>query len=373
MSSSSSISSFEPTPEERAPRSRIPWAALAFLAIVPVVELAIHYHQPWFADLAAWQWETKHRMLDNGELDGDVAVIGSSILFHGLDPTAANDALSVRGKVVNLALNGQTLQHSAQLLERYVERNPRLRLVVLELWNLKVEHESWLRGPYFRAWATPDEFLQSGVQYWEPSTLLPFVANRVLPSFRYREALDNWIFACAGSRGLDAQTLERNLAVAEEMKSTLGFARSTHEEEVLHAGQVPAARARPWEMEPAAELWLNRFLETCARHRLRVVLFLPPAPPFVERDRATAGYATGFARQVEELRTRFPAVALDMLTLPPYDLRDFTDDHHYSREGRQRLSRDFAGWLTTYHTTQLQAAAAQNHRSASEPSVLTTR
>jgi hypothetical protein len=356
MSSSSSISSFEPTPEERVTRGRIPWAAAALIATVVVVETVSNRHQAWFADLAGWQWETKRRLFDRGDLDGDIAIIGSSVLFHGLNPTDANTALAGRARVVNLALNGQTLQHSAQILNRHLARNARVRLIVLELWNLKVERDSWLRGPYYRSWATADEFLQSGLQCQEPSVLVPFTAYRLFPSLRYREGLDNWISACLHSCRFDDDYFRRNQEVAREMKQTMGFARSTFENEELTPQQVPPPRSRSWMLDPSAEVWLNQFFGTCSHGRLRVVLFIPPPPPFVARDRVRSGYAAGFDRYVADLRKAYPTLSLDTLTFSNYDLTDFTDDHHYSQKGRIRLSRDFANWVVGYGDTARLAA-----------------
>lgn len=348
MSSSSSISSFEPTPEERVPRGRVPWAAIALILVIVFTERVVERHRIWFADLAAWHWETKTSLVEAGELDGNIAVVGSSVLFHGLDPTASNRALDGRGKVVNLALNGQQLQHSAQMLDRYIVQNPDLRLVVLELWNLKVEPESWLRGPYYRWWATSDEFMESRAHYWDPSLLVSFAGNRLLPSYRYREGLDNWIFSCMRTRTLDATVRDRNLEMASEMHTTLGFARSTEEHDALTPARVPAGKERPWDLDPAADLWLHRFLGTCASRRIRVVLFLPPAPPFVDRDRRASGYVSGFERYVGRLREVYPTLSLDTLAFPHYDVADFTDDHHYSASGRLRLTGDFARWIAGY-------------------------
>ena len=78
----------------------------------PSSGLTASHQRQWFADLAAWQWESKRDLID-GCAQGDVAIFGTSVLFHGLDPSAANSNQSPT--VVNLALNG-ALQHQTQLL-----------------------------------------------------------------------------------------------------------------------------------------------------------------------------------------------------------------------------------------------------------------
>jgi hypothetical protein len=72
---------------------------------------------------------------------------------------------------------------------------------------------------------------------------------------------------------------------------------------------------------------------------------VPPTPRFVAADRARSGYDAGLRAYVEQLRRTHPALDLQTLTFQPYDLDDFTDDHHLSRKGRRRLSREFADWL----------------------------
>src|SRR6476619_2517110 len=100
MPSSSSISSSELSAHERVRPGRTRVAAIVFCLAVFVIEAFVGAERVWFADLAAWQWESKRALIDAGQLDGDVAIFGTSVLFHGLDPSAAN-AASHGGKVVN--------------------------------------------------------------------------------------------------------------------------------------------------------------------------------------------------------------------------------------------------------------------------------
>jgi hypothetical protein len=92
-------------------------------------------------------------------------------------------------------------------------------------------------------------------------------------------------------------------------------------------------------------LWLRRFVAECARRRLPLVLFVPPAPSFVEAERARSGYDAGFRAYVESLWRDNPGLSLDTVTFSGYAVDDFSDDHHFSRKGRIRLSDDFATWL----------------------------
>lgn len=345
MSLSSSTSSFELGTDERVPATSVPRALIAFVVAVVCLELVAYRERVWFADLAGWQWDVKAQMVAERQLDGEIGVFGSSISFHALDPVPANQAIGNKRKVVNLALNGQTLQHSTQLLERYADRNPRLQVVVLEVWNLDVEHESWLRGPYYRFWAEWREFLQSRIYYWEPASVAGFAANRALPSFRYREALDNWLSNCIRQRGLSAETKKRNLAVALEMQQHAGFAHGDDfDSALLAAADVPPVQERPWNIASAADVWLNRFVAECRYRGLPLVLLLPPAPPHVAADRSRSGYDAGFERYVAELRSHHE-IAIETVKFAGFQRADFADDHHLNLQGRRRLSDEFAAWL----------------------------
>jgi hypothetical protein len=116
-----------------------------------------------------------------GALDGDVAIFGTSVLFHGIDPAVANQRLARPHRVVNLSLNGMMLQHQTQLLrEKASEPNPP-SLLVLELRARHRHRDSWTTGPYFRFWASATEFFESRFYYWQPRLALTFASQRVLP------------------------------------------------------------------------------------------------------------------------------------------------------------------------------------------------
>lgn len=323
----------------------MPWALLCAGIVVCAVEFVFYRIHERFADLAAWQWETKNRLLAENQLQGEVVIFGDSILFHGIDPKLCDRVLHHKTNVTNLALNGQTLQHSTQLLEKYCEESRKPKLVILELWNLKVEQESWLRGPYFRFWATTDEFLQSKCYYWNPSLLVPFESNRIFVSYRYQKALDNWIFASIKGSYLDNKVKKRNQAVAVEMEDHNGFVRSTFENQILSLDDVPVPTSRPWHIHESAEIWLHRFLNICERRKLSVVLLIPPAPFFIVNDQNISGFNEGLATFLSELQQKYPSVNLRLLRFTDYQLDDFCDDHHLSQKGRQRLTHDFADWL----------------------------
>jgi hypothetical protein len=333
-------------PFERIRTGPVPVAALAFILCAIAIEVFVQTHHDWVADLAAWQWETKRTLMDEGALDGEVAIFGTSVLFHGIDPTVANVDTD-GGKAVNLALNGMMLQHQTQLLrDRLASAHPP-SVLLLEFRHVMVERDSWIRGPYFRLWASFGEFAESRFYYWNPPLALTFATNRSLASFRYREAIDNWLTESARRRGLYRETRDRNQATVEEMRQHRGLVRAVFEDQILRAQE---RRERPWVVNTAGEIWVRRFLDLAEAHQLPVVLLLPPSPPYFVESPGPDGFRAHFDATVSRLRHEYPALEIELFEPFGYGMDDFVDDFHVSRQGRVKFSSDFAAWLAASRT-----------------------
>jgi hypothetical protein len=375
MPSSSSTSSFEFNRLERAPRRKVPWAAVGALVAIVTLEATLHKQRVWYADSASWFWDTKQQLVEQGKLEGEVALVGTSVLFHAADPKLINDHSESSRRVVNLALNGMVLQHQAQMLARCFERGQRYDLVILELRSADLVRDSWRRGPYFQFWASWSELLQSGVQFRQPGVLVTFAANRLLGSFGYRKSLDNWISTSARQQRLAPTFLERNGHIARELDEHLGFCEANFGPALTSQDKLED-KPRTWSVNSAGELWLRRLLALCQQNEVKVAILQPPAPPFVEATRAKAGFRVDFHAYVRRLQEEFPGLAIDVIEPTGYDLDDFVDDHHFSEKGGQKLSADLAAWLPQ-HTKenkprdlngQLNLSVSRTSRDATLPS-----
>jgi hypothetical protein len=327
------------------PSAVVPAAALVFACFVVTVELLAYWHRDWFADLAAWQWETKRVLVAERTLDADVAIFGTSVLFHGLDPIVVN-ALRPNGRVVNLALNGMALQHIAQFFrERSTSPLPPHR-AVLEFRQLTVERNSWIRGPYFRFWASLGEFLESRFYYWNLPQGLAWLENRALTTYRYREAVDNWVSDSLRGFGPATDVRDRNRAVLAEMRQHLGMARAFDNA----IAQVPAGstQIRALSVDSAGLLWLHKFFDVARDFGVRVVLLVPPAPPYLVERSGPEGFRAELERQVAALRLEYPTVEIEVFESSNYELEEFADQLHLNSRGRSRLSEEFAEWLLAH-------------------------
>lgn len=330
---------------EQLPARKFPWAALVLLLAIIAIEAGLHVERIWFADRAAWQWEVKKQMLAEGKLKGDMAILGTSVLFHGLDPSRMNEVTNDHPHVVNLALNGMQINHIAQTFENELQKGNRYAHVLLELRDLDISRDNWIGGPYWRLWATWDDLAQSSIPIHETSQVIPFAANRVMTSFNYRKAIDNWVFASAKAHRPTNEYAVRNKEVGDFMIAHLGFSAGEFPHNVA-SSPAPPAKAHPWAPNAQGSYWFNHFLTTCEKYSVRVTLLVPPAPSYILRDRAMANYDAALEAYIAKARLRHPTLQLDTLRIDAqqYELADFADDHHMSPQGTKQLTDEVAKW-----------------------------
>ena len=351
MSPNSSTSSFEPNRLESFRPARWPLAALLFVLSVIGIETLLWCSRDWFSDRAAGHWQSKQALIEAGQLDGDVAVLGSSVTFHSVRAPDVETLTGSEYRVVNLALNGLHLQHQTQLLRRYLE-DQQLELLVLELRHARVPRRTWLSGPYWRFWARADEFSESCFWFEEPSLIVPFVGNRLLASFAYRKSIRNCLSVCFHSRSLNPKYRDRNREARREMAAMQGYG-SPNSGLSMEIDAVPEPMERLWEESDVGRAWLDEILRLCAARSIRVAILLPPCPPFIEADRKRSGFYDGFHGLLEQLRRTHPELGLELLAPRGYALADFSDDHHFSTSGSRRLTEDFATWLDARTASRL--------------------
>lgn len=346
MSSSSSTSNFKPNRLECVPRRVMPVAAIGLVVVIGLIETALCAHREWFADRSAYQWQVKQELLEEGVLDGDIMVMGTSVLFHSVDASRVNALSGSPRRLVNLALNGMALQHMSQMMDRCFSGGRRYEHLLVEFRNVDAPRADWLKGPYWRFWASWRELLQSRVYYHEPSLLLSFSANRFLTSFAYRKALDNWVFACGRTGGVDQTYRDRNRVLAVEMRERLGFSTGDYDLSMT-VEDIPRPRRRPWFVSSEGEAWLYDLLNKCVRYGVRVSILLPPSPPFVEEQREASGFYEDYEAHIARLQREYPSLSIESLAPGGYGLEDFSDDHHLSHLGNVRLVEDLARWVAS--------------------------
>lgn len=330
---------------ECLPARRFPWAAVMLVVLIALIETGLHVNRVWFADRAAWQWEVKEQMLAQGQLNGDIAIMGTSVLFHGVDAKRINQITGDKLHVVNLALNGMQIHHIAQTLEDQLEQGNRYQRVLLEMRDVEIDRDSWIGGPYWRTWATWDDLYDSHIPIHEPSLVIPFTADRLLTSFTYRRGLDNWLTASAKAHKLTAEYRDRNQKVAAFMIDHLGYSQGEFPHNMANV-PTPAPKARHFAPNAQGSYWFDQMVGVCEKYNVRLTLLVPPAPPFVVRDRKASNYDADLRAYVTQMQLKHPAVKIDVLRFENYSLADFADELHCSPQGTLKFTNDVAAWVT---------------------------
>lgn len=348
MSSSSSTSSSEVRWRvgllERARLSRIPWGLSGACTVMLIVESMLWLNREWFADRAAWQWQVKQEQLEDPDFAGDVAVLGSSITFHSVDPRWMKANSPGSPEVINLALNGFGPAHFSAAVRDYLSERSPPGILIVETRSAKVSDHDWLAGPWWRFWGSWTDYFWSGLPLREPGTICDFAAHRLWASYSYGPAIDNLLTSSLMERGLTTTIRDRNQRVGNEMRESRGFS-SGDFDRPLSTDQIPHPHPRQWQENARGIACFDKVARQCGISGVRLVLFRTPAPPFAEADRVEGRFDDGFTRFVEALRKRHPTTAISVFAPRGYVLEDFADDHHFSPAGGRRLMSDLASWL----------------------------
>jgi len=337
----SSISNFEFNELEITPRSGSAMAVLIVLLLIFCIESTLWNTRQWFSDQAAWYWSEKTSLINSDAMDATVVFMGTSVTFHGMDTETLNNDSGEKNQFSNLSLNGLTMQYQLTVLEEYIAASGSPSEVVFELRDCFVAPNSWKNGPAWRFWMTTAELMQSGFYFWNPGVIFDFYANRILASYAYRKSLDNWFFACARLPGLSTATYDRNASIANDMEQSRGFEKGNFE---FGLQENPPKKNRHFKINSAGQVWLNRLLENCRKHQIKVTIFSPPVPNSVDLERLQADYYLDYEDLISELITRYPELQIRTFKPSDYPLECFADDHHLSHVGAKRMTADFKTW-----------------------------
>ena len=100
---------------------------------------------------------------------------------------------------------------------------------------------------------------------------------------------------------------------------------------------------------------------------MRVVLLLPPVPPYVYEEPGPNGFRARFNADLARLRAEYPTLGLTLFEPTGYELEDFADGLHLSTRGRQKLSHDFAAWLRDHTDRRLRQSDTRLTSASSAP------
>jgi len=275
---------------------------------------------------------TKRASLER-QLDSvEVLVLGSSHAYNGIDP----NCLSFRA--FNLAYVSQSTYYDTRLIRKYLDRMPRLRLVLVEtnyfsLWDqLANTNQSWRDFFYLHFW---------GIRYrnlaWFDLRRVSYVALYTLP-ITLQYALHNFNVspsrdslpsladpeACPNGFGCCPADTTTDLACVGD---SWGKARVQYHDSCIKASNLSANIAD-----------LDTMLDELGRRHVRVVFVTMPACDCYSRYLNPAIKLRN-EQVIDSLCSKHGCGRADYLTDRRFVCSDFSDGDHLNFRGAQKLSR----------------------------------
>jgi hypothetical protein len=328
-----------------------PVALCLALIVVAAVEIALWGNRQWFADRASWHWQAKSSLLKESSFSGDVAIIGSSISYHSLNPLEVGETGSAPIRCVNIALNGLTPQLYADYFRRYLESHSCPKVLVVEVRSCEVEDSTWFSGPWWNFLATSQEMLRSRVFVKYPEKICDYYTHRVLASYSYGRSLDAWLTDCVRTRGISKNFYSRNQLILDEVRRTRGFATGDTIGKSYTAAKYQDY-TYPWRENPSGREAFGALMELVKTSGATVVLMRPPGPELVEIYRLRDRFDDGFSRFVEGLRSDNADTRIEVFRPMGFVDTDFSDDHHLSSVGGSKLSQRLSEFLGSLSDAQ---------------------
>ena len=130
------------------------FAGRAFALLLPLVVGALAL-EVFLGGVTSSQLQAKQKLLEPQLAELQVLSLGSSHGVNGIEPHLLG------ARAFNLALNSQSLYYDAELARKYLDRMPKLRLVILPISYLSLEYqlddsaEAWRCYYYHRFFGLP--------------------------------------------------------------------------------------------------------------------------------------------------------------------------------------------------------------------------
>jgi hypothetical protein len=265
-------------------------------------------------------YNTKRAYLER-QLDSiEVLVLGSSQAYDGINPSLFNQ----RG--FNLGDIGQSLFFDMSLTQKYIDRMPRLRCVVLALsyfsfgFELEDTGESWRDYYYYHFW----DIKSNGIRWYDPRTL-SYIALYT-PKVVLR-------FAAHGFEVNEAQTMQPNGwnrsegTVYEAISDSLGHARVKLHNILMNHSRVNENFRN-----------LSALFADLKRRGVKIVIVTPPTYSTYVKF-ADANTLELNRRLIDSLCVAHGCEYADFFADPRFVITDFNDNDHLNMTGAEKFTR----------------------------------
>lgn len=286
--------------------------ARALLVVVSAIAMVVAF------ELAMRRVKTsyskKRAMLESRAERVEVLVTGASSSLFGIDPSKLGP------DAVNVADVGQSLYYDRMILERYVDRLSRLRLVLLPIgtWGMETTlaktREAWRWRFYSRYWEIPPPHPQPPLdprRFSVAALFPPATRAKALFTFDLAHELDRNGFEVAPGTVVPRAAAEREYAIEKAVFSEANLAENAGE--------------------------LRAILDLLARKGVPAVIVVPPMNPayfgLLDPDVRARDLAV-----IRDLTQEFHVTLVDYTTDPRFEEDAFLDVDHLNGVGAARFS-----------------------------------
>ncbi len=327
-------------------RWRVPTGLIGMLVLVGLVETGIEAHPLRFASSASLSWRLSFERATDPTTPGPTIVcLGDSLVKIGVLPRVIEAATG--GRVENYAMGHAPAPATYFLLRRMLKAGQCPRTILVDF-----KPSMLAGGPKFnlREWQEvlrPAEAVELASHAGGIPFLVEITLGHILPSWRSRFEIREAV--ASALRGEVAPTYRNNQLALRNW--TINKGTHLNGPNARFDGVIaPDSRAKliipKWRVHDANKVYVDRFFQLAAAHKIAVVWLIAPSSPELQTLRASRGGDAAYAASIAAIRDRYPTVRVVDGRFAGYPTSTFADATHLNGRGAATLSHDLAQILT---------------------------
>lgn len=317
---------------------RLPWGLIGMLALVVVVERAVHKDELSFSTNAAMSWRYGGKAASRQARRADILCFGDSQVQFEVLPKVLRTKTGRRA--YNLGLFAGPPTASFYQLKHALDAGARPSVLVVDfqpnLLETKVEDQA-------RLWPellTTRDAADLAFTARDASLFARVALGRYLPT--YRDRLEVRAVLTSALRGENLRKVNtfwysplwRNWKLND---GATVMPVNPNPITALNAAEV-AYVSRPWARDPVSARYMRRFLGLAASRKIPVYWMLPPNHPLVQARRDELGMDAEYTQFVRAMQSRYPNVTVVDARRAGFPAEAFADVAHLDRRGSYALT-----------------------------------
>lgn len=302
---------------------RLKYFVFSLLILYVFAGLADHYYYRWIKTTALFSGEVQEwNRVEEGQINTDIAVFGSSRAFIHIDPELLSKKLNQ--SVYNLGLNGSKFKMQYYRFDEYLIHNPKPKMIV---WNLDTFSFSKIKQVFqsnqyvpFMLWNFK---LYRYLKDYQDTNFLDFV----LPFYRYRDQ-KYW--------NSEHEKAEKEKLNADQMFRSKGF------KSYNRAWKVDWDKLKYKKVDFDEESYqlLEKLIVRCQKENIKLVFTI--APEFYKGQKYMLNRAEIISRY-QTILAKYNLPLLDYSTNEmSYDQDLFYNTTHMNMKGAKKFSIELA-------------------------------